>query len=33
VSGQTPTTYIPHGFVIGIILIVGLVLFLHHQWG
>jgi hypothetical protein len=28
-----PTTYIPHAFIIGIILIVAMVLFLRHQWG
>ena len=28
-----PTTYIPHAFIIGIIIIVSMVLFLRHQWG
>jgi hypothetical protein len=33
VSGKMPTTYIPHAFIIGIIVIVTMVLFLKHQWG
>ena len=28
-----PTTYIPHAFIIGVVLVVAMVLFLRHQWG